>query len=340
MHRRRPPNNAFDDDRSSTSTRRSTATCASLRRDGADLVDDRHAELHRRRRSPRPPPASRRSTPGRVVRLHPTRRRFGVAPIAIGDEEIINFNVPPFVYDGRTCDHGRGRLQRLPHRRRRRRPTTTSAATCPTDPTRRDRTTSWHRSGPTSTAPSAQGIWAAVAHRRRRQLDRGRVAGERLRHDDQPALPGLDRASTGSQDITFAYARQPAGRSGRAATSSSGPRTGSARATWRPSCPPTDLRVTSTDPRPGRHGVLHASIAEGQRPGIGPGDQRDAERRSSPARRSSTPTSTVRPGRPARGRLPAPCTLGIGRAGGRLSPSRTAAFGCSQRNSGSPPWYS
>ena len=47
------------------------------------------------------------------------------------------------------------------------------------------------------------------ADRRRRTLDRRRVAGQRVRHDVQPALPGLDRRRTAAQDITFAYDPPP-----------------------------------------------------------------------------------------------------------------------------------
>ena len=46
-------------------------------------------------------PASRRWLRGRRCRLPPARA-FGVTPIPIGDEEILNFNVPAFVYTGET----------------------------------------------------------------------------------------------------------------------------------------------------------------------------------------------------------------------------------------------
>ncbi len=65
------------------------------------------------------------------------------------------------------------------------RPRTTTAATCPPGPTRHGRTTSWRRSGPTSTArvPTGSVSPRCRADRRRRQrLDRRRVERQRVRH--------------------------------------------------------------------------------------------------------------------------------------------------------------
>ena len=75
---------------------------------------------------------------------------FGVPPIAIGDEDIFNFSVPAFEYNGETYTvigvdsngysiAGGGTVR------------TTTVATCPPDRTRRHPTTCWRRSGPTST---------------------------------------------------------------------------------------------------------------------------------------------------------------------------------------------
>lgn len=70
--------------------------------DGAVLVDDRRAQLHDvtlAGASPGVPSVDDGTTPaGGYLGLE----AFGFAPIPIGDEEIIQFNTPPFLYNGET----------------------------------------------------------------------------------------------------------------------------------------------------------------------------------------------------------------------------------------------
>ena len=84
---------------------------------------------HARRGAARPRPrrrwhgtdvrASRRSAPGERRPGTSRSTRSASLPTPIGDEELVNFNVPAFVYNGVTYTTDRRRLQRLPRRRRR-----------------------------------------------------------------------------------------------------------------------------------------------------------------------------------------------------------------------------
>ena len=78
---------------------------------------------------------------------------FGIAPIPLGDEDMVNFNVPAFVFAGKTYTAvgidsngyvvvGGGTAE------------DNNCCTLPRGRMRHRRTTSWHRSGPTSTAPA------------------------------------------------------------------------------------------------------------------------------------------------------------------------------------------
>jgi len=94
-------NNSFDDltvDLDTTTSGNLTVVGAS---GGATVVDAHHAQLHDVSLAGRQagvPSVADGGSPAGFVPLS----LFGVPPIAVGDEEIINFNVPAFVYNGVT----------------------------------------------------------------------------------------------------------------------------------------------------------------------------------------------------------------------------------------------
>ena len=106
----------------------------------------------------------RRRTAGRAVdrrrrarRLHPARSLRAPSPTPIGDEEILNFNVPAFLFNGVEYTRDRRRLQRLRRSPAAARAEDNNCCNLPRIRIRPGRTTSWRRSGPTSTAPERPG---------------------------------------------------------------------------------------------------------------------------------------------------------------------------------------
>ena len=203
-------------------------------RPGAEQTGNRSGAPERRRCCAGARPASRRSRPGRSGRVPPARplRRRRRSPI--GDEEIVNFNVPAFVYDGVTYTTHRRRLQRLPRRRRRHREDNNVLQPARRTRTRRRPTTSWRRSGPTSTARAPRASWSASLTDGTQRLDRRRVAASTCSARPISAASRCGSGQRRPQDITFAYApRRPT----RPASSSwSAPRTSTATAPCRRPC--------------------------------------------------------------------------------------------------------
>ena len=154
---------------------------------------------------------------------------FGGTPVTpVGDEEILTtFNVPPFKYNGVDV-HARS--------------PSTPTDTCIRAVTTATRTTTAATSARSRIPRQPNNVLAPFwtdldgtgrdraslrqrAHRRRRHLDRRRVAGERLRHHQQPDFQ-VWLGSGGAQDIAFSYDPATiASLPGRARTSWSAPRT-------------------------------------------------------------------------------------------------------------------
>ena len=232
-----------------------STTCGVARRPGRDA-----STTHQVRRRPttlaghdagRRRPSRPGASPGRLPPAGRLRHRAD----PIGDEDIVNFDVPAFRVRRRDLHPDRRRLERLPRRRRRRRRRGRRRSRRRRSRTRPGRTTCSRRSGPTSTAPAPPGILAATLDRRRQR--RWLVVEwrrERLRHQ-RPAVFQVWIGLNGTEDISFAYdpgdaARPPV----RAATASpSAPRTSTARPARRSPAPPTgeDLRVTTSGSLPG-----------------------------------------------------------------------------------------
>ena len=196
-------NNTFDDatvDLTSTTSRRQAR---GHRGDRGDRGRTRQcgsptSSLHRS--------ASRRAV-GRT-RAQPWRATcrselFGITPTPIGDEEIVNYTVPAFVYNGQYLHPigvdsngylvvGGGTAE------------DNNAAPCRPvpDPARPNNVLAPFWTDLDGTG--APGIRGRYADRRRQHLDRRRVAGERLRHD-RPAGFQVWIGVNGVQDISFAY---------------------------------------------------------------------------------------------------------------------------------------
>jgi subtilisin family serine protease len=118
---------------------------------------------------------------------------FAIGPIAgVGDDTVVNFNVPAFTYAGESYTRlgvGSNGIVIVGG--------STSAAdataTNQSLPTPPHPTTSWRRSGPTSTGSGRRGPHRH-SHRRREQLDRDRLGcGAGLLHRRDVQLRGLDR---------------------------------------------------------------------------------------------------------------------------------------------------
>ncbi len=327
----------FEADDGRPDDRRSTATSGITQAPSAPRWSTAKRRLdHRARRRPARRPRRR---PGRARRLHPARRAFGVAPDRrSATRTIVNFNVPAFVYNGRTYTPDRRRLQRLPRRRRRHCRGQRLLQPARRAQTRHGRTTCWRRSGPTSTARERQGILAATLTDGVECLARRRVAGERVRHDRIRRFQtwiGIAGERPGAGHHASPTTRRPTGRPGRAGL----PGRGRERARrGRRDELPAD-RQTSVSPAPTRRPAARRPtpcVARGERVGTGTVTHRDVRREHVPGvtvvedrhrRHQSGLTAQARPDRRAG-------------SGVRAVSLPTAAWGFSQRNSGSPPWYS
>ena len=174
----------------------------------------------------------------------PARRASASRPIPIGDEEIVNFDLADAAARRSPASPGTGSASTptatwcsagAP-------PRTTTAATCPPGPI---------RPGPNNVlAPfwtdldgtGADGILVGFLGTGHRRVARRRVPGQRVR-DRRPAhVPGLDRRRLGVRRRRRRghqlRLRRAAGRPRRPGLPRRAPRTSSARATWRPCCPP------------------------------------------------------------------------------------------------------
>ena len=166
--RSRPTNNSFDEQDGRPRHLRSRGlriTAADGPRSSSTTGTPSPHDDAGRRRARRPV-----GRPGGVSGGYLPLDDFGVDPDPIGDEDIINYNVPDSSSTARpTRRSGSTRTATSSPAAARRR--TTTAATFPTGPTRPGPTTCWRRSGPTSTAraPRASSL--------QRLTDGGRHAG-------------------------------------------------------------------------------------------------------------------------------------------------------------------
>ncbi len=157
---------------------------------GADLTNPRRIQLHDvtlQGNDPGIPSVD----PGALAGYIPLDA-FGVVPDAIGDEDIINYNVPPFVYNGVTYTAlgvdsngyviaGGGSSE------------DNNCCNLPAGP---DPAPPNNMVAPFWTdldGTGAPGIYATVLDRWGRQLDRDRAPGQCVRDHERPSLPGVDR---------------------------------------------------------------------------------------------------------------------------------------------------
>ena len=216
---------------------------------GATLSDNR---VHARRRPwPAPASACRRRRPGHARRLPPAGRSSGSTPDPIGDEEIINFNVPavPVQRRGRTPRSGSTRTATSWSAAAPRR--TTTAATCrPGRPRRAPN----NLLAPFWTDLDGTGAPGVLVNVLTDGVDTWlvrRVAGQRLRDQRHLRSSRSGSASTGTQDISFAYdaANLPTDPTGQDYLVGAENAAGEGDVTR--FLPTEDQCVTSTDPTPG-----------------------------------------------------------------------------------------
>ena len=231
--RRRGDQQRVQRHRRSTCARRSTTACASPARWAAALLDNRHAELTNVELAGAQPgvPDGRARCLGGYISLS----ALGVAPVAIGDEQILNFNAPAFEFAGQEWTRigidsngylivGGGSSE------------DNNCCNLPAgpDPARPNNILAPFWTDLDGTG--APGIFAATVSGGGELLDRHRVSGATC--SGRPAS-GRSRRGSGSTVSRTSATPTPHLRAIPPGwTSSSGPRTCSARATWSPFCPP------------------------------------------------------------------------------------------------------